>query len=191
MLLVELNLIGLSSHYNLLFLLILVELHLLEDVYCVFLLLGLNEHPAGDDAVEQVLEVFLGLAGPGEEVFLELVVVLVGVLLVNLHGGEGELAAVDEGALKLLVAEVVEGQSALLHPLLHQRLQTDHVPQEAVLTHARVGLKHRGNGYFFLGVFRRLGHLIVKNIKSFRVKPRCVMFQISLDASLSLICLVI
>ena len=157
MLLVELHLIGLGLHYDLFFLLVFVELDLFEDVDGVLLLLGLDEDPAGDDAVEEVLEVFLGLAGPGEEVFLELVVVLVGVLLVDLHGGEGELAAVDERALELLVAEVVEGQSALLHPLLHQRLQADHVPQEAVLAHARVGLQHRRRHYLFL-VLARLGH---------------------------------
>lgn len=93
---------------------------------------------------------FLGLAGPGEEVLLELVVVLVGVLLVDLHGGEGELSAVDECALELLVAKVVERESALLHALLHQRLQPDHVPQEAVLAHAGVGLEHRRHHHFLL-----------------------------------------
>lgn len=158
MLLVELHLIGLGPHDYLLFLLVLVELHLLQDINGVLLLLGLDEDPAGDDAVQQVLEVFLGLAGPGEEVLLELVVVLVGVLLVDLHGGEGELSAVDQCALELLVAEVVEGESALLHALLHQRLQADHIPQEAVLADAGVGLKHRGDDHFFLRVLCRLGH---------------------------------
>ena len=67
----------------------------------------------------------LGLAGALEEVFLEFLVVVVGVLLVDLEGGEGELAAVDEGRLELVVGKVVEGESALLSPLVHQGLQPD------------------------------------------------------------------
>lgn len=168
MLLIELNLIGLALHDYLLFLLVLIELHLLQDINGVFFLLGLDEDPAGDDAVQQVLEVLFGLAGPGEEVLFELVVVLVGVLLVDLHGGEGELSAVDECALELLVAQVVEGEPALLHALLHQRLETDHVPQETVLADAGVGLKHRGNNYLFLCVLCRLGHYNL-NMRCYRM----------------------
>jgi hypothetical protein len=80
--LVEQYLIYLRPHDYLLLLLVLVDLHLLEDINCVFFLLRLQKHPAGNDRVQQVLEVFLGLAGPLEEVLLKLVVVFIIVLFV-------------------------------------------------------------------------------------------------------------
>jgi hypothetical protein len=52
MLLVELNLITLLSYHDLLLHLVLVDLHLFEDVDGVFLLLGLDEDLAGYDAVQ-------------------------------------------------------------------------------------------------------------------------------------------
>ncbi len=122
MLLVELHLICLLSDYDLLLNLVLVYLYFLQNVDGVLLLLGLDEDLAGDDAIEQVLQMFLGLAGAHEEVLLEFVIELVEVLLVDLEGGEGELSAVDECALELVVGEIVEGESALLDPLLHQAL---------------------------------------------------------------------
>ena len=103
-LLVEADLVVLVPYHNLPLLLVFVELDLLEDVDGVLLLLGLQEDLDCHDAVEQVVEVLLGLAGALEEVFLEFLVVVVGVLLVDLEGGEGELAAVDEGRLELVVS---------------------------------------------------------------------------------------
>ena len=58
-----------------------------------------------------------------EKVLLELIVELVKVLFVYLHGREGELPTVDECGLVFVVGEVVESQSPLLQPFLHQCLQ--------------------------------------------------------------------
>lgn len=133
MLLVEADPVIFSHHSKLLLLLILIELHLLQDVDCVLLLLGLDEDPAGNDAVQQILEMLLGLASPREEIFLELLIILVVVLLVDFHGREDELSAVDERTLEFLVAQVIKGESSLLQPFLHQSLNANQISKEAVL----------------------------------------------------------
>jgi hypothetical protein len=50
---------------------------------------------------------FFGLAGAHEEVLLKLVIELIQVFLVDLERGEGELSAVDECALELVIGQVV------------------------------------------------------------------------------------
>jgi hypothetical protein len=77
-----------------LFLLVLVQFYLFQHVDRVFLFLALQEYLAGDDRVQQVLEVFLRFGSAQEEVLFELFVVFVHVLLVDFGRGEGQLPAV-------------------------------------------------------------------------------------------------
>lgn len=138
MLLIEPDFIVLVFDGDLLLPLVLVQLHLLEDVYRVLLLLRQHEHLHRDYAVQQVVQVLLGFAGPLEEVLLELFVILVRVLFVYLEGGEGQLAAVDESRLDLVVSEVENGQPSLLCPLVHQCFQAHEVSEEAVFAYLKI-----------------------------------------------------
>jgi hypothetical protein len=76
--------------------------------------------------------VLLCLASPREEVLLEFVIELVEVLFVDLEGGKGELAAVDQCALELVVGQVIEGETSLLDALFHQVLNAGQVAQKTV-----------------------------------------------------------
>lgn len=83
--LVEPDLVCFGPDDDLLLPLVFVDLNLFEDVDGVFLLLGSQEHPAGDDGIQQIFEVFFRLGGLLEKVLFELLVVFVNVLLINLH----------------------------------------------------------------------------------------------------------
>jgi hypothetical protein len=71
--------------------------------------------------------VFLRLASLLEEGLLVFLVVVVRVLFVNFHGGEGQLPTEDQGGLKFVISEVVEGQTPLLQSLLHQSFQGNQI----------------------------------------------------------------
>ena len=125
MLLVETNLVVFVADDHFLFFLKLVYLYLLEDINGILFLLGLKEHSTGYDAVQKVLEMFVGLGCPAEEVFLELFVEVIGVIFVYFHGGEGELSAVDECALEAIVmGEVVEGHASLFEAFVHEGFES-------------------------------------------------------------------
>lgn len=77
-----------SDNY-LFLLLVLIQLHLLEDVYSVFLLFRSEKNPACNNAVEKIFQMLFRFGCLFKKILLKLLVVLIDVFLVNFHGGKG------------------------------------------------------------------------------------------------------